>query len=119
LYNDEHSEYRMRRWPMSLVEIGTEDAERLGIRSGDVVELFNDYGVTRGMAHVEPTIGEGQLFMLAMGREGVQGNITTPAVDENIIPYYKGSWAGLRRIGDLGLARSVTGKTRQFNRQEP
>ena len=118
LYNDEHSEYRMRRWPMSLVEIGTEDAERLGIRSGDVVELFNDYGVTRGMAHVEPTIGEGQLFMLAMGREGVQGNVTTPAVDENIIPYYKGSWAGLRRIGDLGLAAAVTSKTRQYNKEE-
>lgn len=104
----------MQRWPMSLVEIATVDAQRLGIASGDVVELYNDHGVTRGMAHIEPSIREGQLFMLAMGRDGVQGDVTTPAVDENIIPYYKGSWAGLRRIGDLGLARHVTAKTRQY-----
>ncbi|MEX2470484.1 MAG: arsenate reductase (azurin) large subunit [Pseudohongiellaceae bacterium] len=113
-YNDEHVTYRTQRWPMSLVEVGEADAQRLGIANGDVVELYNDYGITRGMAHIEPSIREGQLFMLAMGYDGVQGNITTPAVDENIIPYYKGSWAGLRRVGDAGYSRSVSGKGRHF-----
>ncbi|MDO8273822.1 MAG: arsenate reductase (azurin) large subunit [Gammaproteobacteria bacterium] len=114
LYNDEHVEFRTSRWPMTLVEIGSEDAQRLGINSGDVVELFNDYGATQGMAHVEPTIKPGQVFMQAMGRNGVMGDLATTAVDQNILPYYKGTWADVRRIGDMGLSRTVTSKRRHF-----
>ncbi|MFN2382044.1 MAG: arsenate reductase (azurin) large subunit [Guyparkeria sp.] len=114
LYNDEHTPFRMDRWPMSLVEIGESDAKKLGIKNGDVVEVYNDYGSTQGMAHIEPTIKEGQIFMLAMGKDGTQGDVTTPAVDENIIPYYKGTWAEMRRIGDMGLAKTVSFKTRHY-----
>lgn len=113
-YNDEHVAFRKRRWPMSLVEIGEEDANLLGISSGDVVELFNDYGSTQGMAHIEPSIKAGQVFMLAMGSSGVQGSLVSTAVDENILPYYKGTWADIRRVGDIGLAQSVSSKRRHF-----
>lgn len=114
LYNDEHTPFRMERWPMSPVEISEADAKRLGISNGDVVEVYNDYGSTQGMAHIEPDIKDGQIFMLAMGKDGTQGDVTTPAVDENVIPYYKGTWAEVRRIGDMGLAKTVSFKTRRF-----
>jgi len=114
LYNDEHNPARMARWPATLVEIGTADAARLGIASGDLVELYNDYGSTQGMAHIEPSIREGHVFMMAMGKQGVVGDLVTNAIDENVLPYYKGTWAAVRRLGDAGYSATVTQKSRHY-----
>lgn len=113
-HNDEHVEFRVNRWPMSLVEIGEADAKHLGIKNGDLVEIYNDYGSTQAMAHIVPTMKKGQVFMLPMGYDGTQGDVVTPAVDRNIIPYYKGAWANVRRVGDAGFDKTVTFKSRQF-----
>jgi arsenite oxidase large subunit len=32
---------------------------------------------------------------------GVQGNVTTNWTDRNIIPYYKETWASIRRVGTI------------------
>jgi arsenite oxidase large subunit len=104
----------MARWPATLVEIGTADAARLGIASGDLVELYNDYGSTQGMAHIEPSIREGHVFMMAMGKQGVMGDLVTNAIDENVLPYYKGTWAAVRRLGDAGYSATVTQKSRHY-----
>lgn len=116
MYHDEYVKFRKERWPLALVEIGPKDAKSLGISSGDLVEIYNDYGSTQGMAYVEPTAKPGQLFMAAMTREGVQGDTVPTAMDQNLIPYYKGTWGNIRRIGSLDdYKRTVSYKSRQYS----
>ncbi|MFN3593375.1 MAG: arsenate reductase (azurin) large subunit, partial [Thiobacillaceae bacterium] len=54
MYHDYYNPRMRERWPMAPVEINPEDARELGIASGDIVELYNDYGSTYGMAYIVP-----------------------------------------------------------------
>ena len=114
-YHDQYIEFRKNRYPMSPLEINPADAAELGIVSGDVVELFNDYGATYAMAYVEPAIKPGQVFMMFAYPNGIAGDVTTEAVDENVVPYYKGTWADLRKVGSMeDYQRTVSFKSRRL-----
>ncbi len=62
----------------------------MSVASGDVVEIFNDYGSTYAMAYLEPSIKKNQTFMQFGYFNGIAGNVVTPWTDRNVIPYYKG-----------------------------
>jgi arsenite oxidase large subunit len=49
-----------------------------------------------------------------MGKQGVVGDLVTNAIDENVLPYYKGTWAAVRRLGDAGYSATVTQKSRHY-----
>jgi arsenite oxidase large subunit len=105
----------MERWPMAMVEMSPEDAKSMSIENGDVIEIYNDYGSTQGMAYITPTAKKGQVFMVAMYKEGIQGDVVTDAVDENVVPYYKGTWGNIRRIGKIeDYRRTVSFKNRHY-----
>jgi arsenite oxidase large subunit len=84
---------------MSILEMNPDDARSLGVAAGDIVEVYNDYGSTRAAARIESSIKPGHTFMQFGYDNGVQGDVTTSWTDRNIIPYYKGTWADVRRIG--------------------
>ncbi|MFP4147710.1 MAG: hypothetical protein ACLFSI_08360, partial [Halorhodospira sp.] len=45
----------------------------------------------------------------------VVGDVTTPAVDENVVPYYKGAWGEIRRLGKHEtLVAEVSFKRRRY-----
>lgn len=114
-YHDEHIEYRYGRYPMAPLEISVEDADEHGIGNGDVVELYNDYGSTVAMAYRTSDIEPGHLFMMFGYYNGMVGEVTTEAVDENVVPYYKGAWAGIRRLGAMEeYQRTVSFKNRRY-----
>jgi len=114
-YHDRHIAFRRERFPMSFVEMNPQDAASLGIASGDVVEIKNDYGAVHAMAYLEPQIKPAQTFMLFAYPFGVAGDVTTDAVDENVVPYYKGTWADIRRVGSIDeFKRTVSFKSRRF-----
>lgn len=47
---------------------------------------------------------------------GVMGNLTTPWTDRNVVPYYKGTWASIRRIGKVEeFKETISFKSRRFN----
>ncbi len=71
-YMQEHSRWRVHTtffdqpWlrevnPQPYVDIALEDARRRGIRQGDYVELFNDYGTTVAVARVSGKMRPGQV----------------------------------------------------------
>jgi len=114
-YHDQYVEFRRGRYPMAPLEINPEDAQDLGIESGDMIELFNDYGATTAMAYLEPDIKTGQVFMEAMYLNSVMGDLVTPWTDRNVIPYYKGTWADIRRVGRIeDYADKVSFKRRRY-----
>ena len=48
---------------------------------------------------------------------GVQGDVTTNWVDRNIIPYYKGTWANVRRVGSVAdFQNTISFKSRRYDR---
>ena len=114
-YHDMYYAFVRDRWPMAFVEINPDDAQSLGISSGDVVELFNDYGSTYAMAYLEPTAKKNQAFMQFGYWNGIAGDVVTPWTDRNIIPYYKGTWASIRRVGTVpDFKETVTYKERRW-----
>jgi arsenite oxidase large subunit len=115
-YHDRLLAFRRDRFPMSPLEMNPDDARELGIEAGDIVELHNDYGSTFAMAYPEPDIAPGQLFMMFGYDNGVVGDVVTPWTDRNLIPYYKGTWADMRKVGTMrDYKRTVSFKRRRFD----
>jgi hypothetical protein len=49
--------------------------------------------------------------------DGVQGDVTTNWADRNIIPYYKGTWASIRRVGSVAdHKQAISFKSRRYDR---
>ena len=100
---------------MAFLEMNPADAQSLGIASGDVVEVYNDFGTTYAMALSEPHAKPGQTFMQFGYFNGVAGDVVTDWTDRNIVPYYKGTWADVRRVGSLEeFKRTVSFKDRRY-----
>ncbi len=77
-----------------------QDAAGLGIAAGDLVELSNDVGRVRAMVLFTEAVKRGHTFMLFGHPRGAAGDLISDHVDPaTTIPYYKGAWADIRRIG--------------------
>jgi len=115
-YHDQYNEFVKGRYPMSYIEINPEDAKSLGMSSGDIVEVRNDYGSTYAMAYLEPDIKRNQTFMVFAQANGTVGDVVTPWTDRNVVPYYKGTWADIRRVGSLDdYKKTVSFKRRRWS----
>lgn len=114
LYHDQYNPAMKERWPMAPVELNPDDAKELGIANGDIVELFNDYGATYAMAYLVPEIKRGQVFMQFGHYNGVAGDVTTEAVDRNVLPDYKHTWANIRKAARGEYKSTVSFKSRRF-----
>ena len=115
LYHDQYNPFSSERYPMAMVEINPDDAAQLKVENGDIVEIYNDYGSTFAMAYIEPDLKQDQVFMMFGHYNGVMGDVTTDAVDRTLIPYYKGTWADIHKVGTLKeYKRSVSFRRRRF-----
>ena len=100
LYHHQHVPFYRDHNPMPHVEMHPADAARLGIASGDLVDLANDVGRVQAMAYVTDAVKRGHAFMLFGHPRGAVGNLVSDHVDPaTTIPYYKGVWAAIRRVG--------------------
>lgn len=100
LYHHQHIPFYRDHNPMPHLEIHPADAAALGIASGDLVELTNDVGRVRAMAYVTDSVKRGHTFMLFGQPRGAVGDLVSDHVDPaTTIPYYKGAWAAIRRVG--------------------
>jgi arsenite oxidase large subunit len=114
MYHDQSNNVVTERWPMAPIEMNPEDAAELGIVSGDIVEVYNDFGATYAMAYLEPAIKRNQAFMQFAHYNGIQGDVTTDAVDRNVVPNYKHTWADVRKVTGPTYQSSVSFKSRRF-----
>lgn len=102
LYDDLRKPYVMGREPLPFVEIHPHDASSLQIDQGDLMELFNPYGSVTAMAVIVDSNQPGHVFMLFEHPKGWLNSLTTGYVDpDTTIPYYKGTKAGIRKVGGL------------------
>jgi arsenite oxidase large subunit len=114
-YHNKYDAFVRDRYPMAIIEMNPDDAAGLGIASGDIVDVHNDYGSTYAMAYLERDIKPGQTFMQFGWYNGIVGDVVTEWTDRNIIPYYKGTWADIRRVGsEEAYKKTVSFKRRRF-----
>jgi arsenite oxidase large subunit len=115
-YHDQYNEFVKGRYPLAYIELNPGDAQALGVAAGDVVEVFNDYGSTYAMAYPVKDMKASHTFMLFGYMNGVQGDVTTDWTDRNVVPYYKGTWGSIRRIGSIEqYKKTVSTKRRAFD----
>src|SRR5690625_1028517 len=114
-YHDQYNAMIQERYPMAYIEINPDDCADLAVTAGDIVEVYNDFGSTVAMVYPVAEIKRGQTFMLFGYVNGIQGDVTTDWTDHNIIPYYKGAWGDIRKIGSMEeFKRTVSFKSRRF-----
>lgn len=102
LYDDLRKPYVMGREPLPFMGIHPQDAVTLQIAQGDLVELFNPHGSVTALAVIVDSNRPGHVFMLFEHPKGWLNSLTTGYVDsDTTIPYYKGTKAGIRKIGTL------------------
>ncbi|UOM37109.1 arsenate reductase (azurin) large subunit [Acuticoccus sp. I52.16.1] len=99
-YLDTGNELVMDRWPYPFIEMNPGDMEKVGVKEGDLVEVWNDAGSTQAMVYPTPTARSGETFMLFAYPTGVQGNVVNDGVNELVIPNYKKTWGNIRKIAD-------------------
>ncbi|MBS3651761.1 arsenate reductase (azurin) large subunit [Pseudaminobacter sp. 19-2017] len=114
-YLDVGNELVMDRWPYPFIEMHPEDMKKVGVKEGDLVEVYNDAGSTQAMVYPTPTARPGETFMQFANPMGVQGNVVDPGTNELIIPNYKQTWADIRKLADApGSVHHLTFKSQQY-----
>lgn len=97
---DKDNDFVSDRYPYPFLEINPEDMAELGLKEGDLVEIYNDVGATQAMAYPTETAKRGETFMLFGAPTGTQGNVINAGVNELILPNYKQTWGNIRKISD-------------------
>jgi arsenite oxidase large subunit len=114
-YLDQDNEFVMDRFPYPFIQINPQDMAELKVKAGDLVEVYNDNGSTQAIVYPTPTAKRKQTFMLFANPNGVQGNVVSPGVNEFIIPNYKQTWGGIRKIADAPEGvRHLTFKSQDY-----
>jgi arsenite oxidase large subunit len=115
-YLDQDNEFVMDRFPYPFIQINPQDMAELNVKAGDLVEVYNDNGSTQAVVYPNSTAKRRQTFMLFAYPTGVQGNVVSPGVNEFIIPNYKQTWGGIRKIADAPEAvRHLTFKSEEYS----
>jgi arsenite oxidase large subunit len=115
-YLDQDNEFVLDRFPYPFIQMNLEDMKELGVKQGDLVEVYNDNGSTQAMVYPTSTAKRKQTFMLFANPNGVQGNVVSPGVNEFIIPNYKQTWGGIRKIADAPEGvQHVTFKSQEYS----
>jgi arsenite oxidase large subunit len=115
-YLDQQNDFVMDRWPYPFIDMNPDDMKDLGVKEGDLVEVFNDDGSTQAMVYPTPSAKKGETFMLFAYPSGVMGNVINDGVNELIIPNYKQTWADIRKIADAPEGvKALTFKSQEFS----
>ncbi len=115
-YLDQDNEFVMDRFPYPFIQMNPQDMAELTLKEGDLVEVYNDNGSTQAVVYPTPTAKRKQTFMLFGYPTGVQGNVVSAGVNEFIIPNYKQTWGGIRKISDAPEAvRHLTFKSEEYS----
>jgi arsenite oxidase large subunit len=104
---DQKNDFVMDRLPVPFIQIHPDDMAELGLKAGDMVEVFNDVGATQALAYPEPTARKNETFMIFGAPNGAQGNVINSGTNELILPNYKQTWANIRKISDATPAAAA------------
>jgi arsenite oxidase large subunit len=94
----------------SFIEINAADAAHLGVQSGDIVRVHNDYGSITSVVYISKAVKPGQTFMMfGQPNRSQAGFVVTPNIDpETNIPSYKLTYANIEKVANRPSSLSQT-----------
>jgi arsenite oxidase large subunit len=109
-YHDARVPEKVAEVPLPYVELHPEDAARLGVSAGELVEVWNDEGNLVAEAHVLDGPPVGMVFALQFHPLGTANDLTSAYTDpKTTIPWYKGARVAVRRLApDAGDPTAVS-----------
>lgn len=110
LYHNKLIPFYKDRVPIPYLEMHESDAAEMGIAAGDLIELKNDVGQVQAIAYPTDAVKPNHTFLIFGHPRGAAGDLVSDHVDpDTTIPYYKGVWADIRRIGEaVELAENMS-----------
>jgi arsenite oxidase large subunit len=113
---DKDNDFVSDRFPIPYIEINPDDMSELGLKAGDLVEVYNDVGATQALVYPTPTARRKETFMVFGAPNGAQGNIVNAGTNELILPNYKHTWANIRKVSDATEAtRKLSYKSMEYS----
>jgi arsenite oxidase large subunit len=100
VYLDQDNPFVHDRFPLPYLQMNPGDMKDLGLKEGDLAEVYNENGSTQAMVWPTDTARRGETFMLFAFPSGVVGNVVSKGVNELIIPNYKQTWGDIRKLAD-------------------
>jgi arsenite oxidase large subunit len=114
-YLDQQNDFVMDRFPYPLIEMNPADMGELGLKQGDIVEVYNDEGATQAMVYPTPSARRKQTFMKFGYPTGAVGNVINAGTNELILPNYKQTWGAIRKLADAPEGtRNITWKAQEY-----
>ena len=115
-YLDQDNEFVMDRFPYPFIQMNPQDMTELGVKQGDLVEVYNDNGSTQAMVY--PTADERSANRPSCCSPipmACRAMWCRPGVNEFIIPNYKQTWGAIRKIADAPEGvRHLTFKSQEY-----
>ncbi|ACL23323.1 arsenate reductase (azurin) large subunit [Chloroflexus aggregans] len=116
-YHDRHLPEREIANPLPYAEINPDDAKKLNIQSGDLIEIYNEEGNAIYMAYVTDAVKPGTIFMVMYHWRGTSNSLVSGYTDsKTTIPWYKGTRANIRKVGNPPTFIQLTASTLQQNK---
>jgi arsenite oxidase large subunit len=98
MYHDRRIPEKYLTLPLPYVEIHPEDAGKLGVKSGDMVDVFNEEGTSTALVYVNDATKPGLIFGIMFHAKGSLNPLTSSYTDpKTTIPWYKGTKVGVRK----------------------
>ncbi len=110
MYHDRFLPEKYFTLPLPYVEIHPNDASKLGLKSGDMVELFNEEGTSVALVYVNDAPKPGLIFGIMFHAKGSLNHLTSSYTDpKTTMPWYKGTKVGIKKYtGTLDDAIKTT-----------
>lgn len=98
MYHDRRIPEKYFTLPLPYVEIHPEDAGRLAVKSGDMVDVFNEEGSSTALVYVNDATKPGLIFGIMYHAKGSLNPLISSYTDpKTTIPWYKGTKVGVRK----------------------
>ena len=91
----------MDRWPYPFIEMNPDDMAELGLKEGDLVEVYNDSGSTQAMVYPTPTAKrKARPSCCSPIPTGVQGNVINAGDERADHAELQADLGDIRKISD-------------------
>ena len=96
--NDKLIPEKLLTVPLPYLEIHTDDAVKLNLKSGDMAEVFNEEGSCLALVYVNDATKPGLVFGIMYHAKGTMNNLTSSYTDpKTTIPWYKGTKVAVKK----------------------
>lgn len=115
-YHDRRIAEKMLTVPLPYLELHPQDATKLGLKGGDIAEVYNEEGNGTFLVNVSDSVKPGLIFMLQYHPRGTSNSMISGYTDpKTTIPWYKGTRVAVRKAAGSLPSVVATTSTREHN----